>query len=121
MFDTVVPKDPSVIVYCPDKYKTERMCDGAVDDCLTALKLIPDWFVTSEIIKKLFPASYADENILYLNEASDNVVFNSNEMGIFNIDLNNINLDNNFDEDDSDTIHVRLLGRYIKFRKKQRT
>ena len=53
------------------------MCDGAVDDYLAALKLIPDWFVTSEMIKKLFTALYADENILYFNEASDNVVFNS--------------------------------------------
>ena len=42
-------------------------------------------------------------------------------MGILNVDLNNINLDNNFDEDDSDTIHVRLLAWHIKFRKKQRT
>ena len=56
MFDTVVPKDPSLIVYCSDKYKTQRMCDGTVDDCLAALKLIPDWFFTSEMIKKLFPA-----------------------------------------------------------------
>ena len=32
-------------------------------------------------------------------------------MGILNIDLNNINLDDNFDEDDLDTIiHVRLLN-----------
>ena len=26
-----------LIVYCPDKYKTHRMCDKAVDDFLTAL------------------------------------------------------------------------------------
>ena len=32
-------------------------------------------------------------------------------MGILNIDLNNINLDNNFDESDSDTIIlIRLLA-----------
>ena len=43
-------------------------------------------------------------------------------MGIFNIDLNNINLDNNFDEDDLDTtIRIRLLARHIKFEKTQRT
>ena len=37
-------------------------------------------------------------------------------MGISNIDLHCINLDdNNFDEDDPDTIiHVRLLAWYIK-------
>ena len=41
---------------------------------------------------------YADENILYFKEHSVNIVFSCNEMGILNIDLNNINLDNNFDE-----------------------
>ena len=45
------------------------MCDEAVDDSLAALKSIPDWFVTSKMIKKLFTALYADENILYFNEA----------------------------------------------------
>ena len=31
-------------------------------------------------------------------------------MGILNIDLNNINLDNSFDEDDPDTIsHIRIF------------
>ena len=28
------------------------MCDKPVDDSLAALKLIPDWFVTSKMIKK---------------------------------------------------------------------
>ena len=41
-------------------------------------------------------------------------------MGIVNIDLNNINLDNNFDEDDPDTIIlVRLLAWHIKFEKRK--
>ena len=41
-------------------------------------------------------------------------------MGILNIDLNNINLDNNFDEDDPDTvIHVTLLALRIKFQKRK--
>ena len=39
-------------------------------------------------------------------------------MGILNIDLNNINLDNNFDEDYLDTIIlIRLLAWHIKFEK----
>ena len=29
------------------------MCNKAVDDSLAALKLIPDWFVTSKMIKEL--------------------------------------------------------------------
>ena len=54
------------------------------------------------MIKKLYTAFYAEKNILYFDEDSDNVIFSCNEMGIVNIDLKNINLDNNFDEDDSD-------------------
>ena len=39
-------------------------------------------------------------------------------MDIFNIDLNNINLDNNFGEDNLDSIIlIRLLAWHIKFEK----
>ena len=94
------------------------MCDKAVDDSLAALKLIPDWFFTSKMIKKLYAALYADENILYFKKNSENVVFSCNEMGILNMDLNNINIDNNFDEDDPDAIIlIRLLAWHIKFEK----
>ena len=120
MCDIVVSQDPSLIVYCPDEYKTQRMLDEAVIDFLAELKLVPDWFVTSKMIKKLFTVLYEDENILYFNEDSCNVLFNCNGIGIFNIDINNINFDNNFDEDDPDTIiHVRLLAWHIKFEKRK--
>ena len=84
------------------------------------MKLIPNWFVTSKIIKELFTALYADENILKFNEDFGNVIFTYNEMGILNIDLNNIDLDNNFDEDDPDTIiYIRLFAWHIKSRKRK--
>ena len=76
MCDRVVFEDPFLRVYYPDKYKTQRMCDKAVDDSLAALKFVPGWFVTTKMIKKLFAALYADQNILYFNEDSGNVVFN---------------------------------------------
>ena len=42
------------------------------------------------------------------------------KLGIVNIDVNNINLDNNFDEDDPDTIIlIRLLAWHIKFEKRK--
>ena len=42
---------------------------------------------------------------LYFNEDSGNVVFSCNEMGILNIDLNNIKLDDsNYEQDDPATI-----------------
>ena len=95
------------------------MCDKVVDDCLAALKFVPDWFVTSKMIKILFTSLYADENILYFNEDSGNVIFICKGMDILNIVLNNINLDDtSYDEDDADTIiHVRLLVWHIKLEK----
>ena len=59
-----------------------------------------------------------DENILYFNEDSVDVVFDCNRMGIVNVDLNNINLYNNFDEDDPNTIIlIKCLAWYSKFGK----
>ena len=59
------------------------------------------------MIKTFYTALYADENMLYFNKDSDDVVCNCNWMGVLNIDLNNTNLDN---EDDPDTIIlIRLL------------
>ena len=118
MCDKVVSEDPFVIVYRADQYKTQKMCDKAVDYCLAALKLIPDSLVTSKLIKELFTVLYAGENILYFNEDSGNVVFSRNEMAILDIDIDNINLDNIFNEDDPDTIIlIRLLVWNIKFEK----
>ena len=63
------------------------------------------------MIKKSFTASHADENICHFDDGSGNVLFNCNGMGILNIDLNDINLDNNFDEEDPDTIIlIKLLA-----------
>ena len=68
------------------------------------------------MIKNLFTTSYADENVLYFDEDSDNAIFNCNRMDNLNKYLNNINFDNNFDEDDLDTIiYVRLLAWRITF------
>ena len=112
----------------PDQYKSQEMCDRFVskcdeavdDDYLATLKLILEWFVTSKTIKGLFTTLHADKNILYFNEDSGNVVCSCNEMGILNINLNNINPDNNFDEDDLDTmIHIRILTWHIKFEKRK--
>ena len=55
--DRVVSEDPFLTVCCPDKYKTERMCDKDADHSLAALKLFPNWFVTSKMIEKLYTLS----------------------------------------------------------------
>ena len=82
-----------IIVYCSYKYIKQEMCDENVNNSLAALKLISDWFVTSNLIKKLFTALYGAENVPYFNESSGDAVFDYNEIGIINIDLNNINLE----------------------------
>ena len=110
MRERIISDDPFSIKYVPDQYKTQQMCNKTVNDCLSALKFVPDWFVTGKMTKELFTALYADENILYFDGDSGNIAFICNEMGILNIDLNNIKPnDTNYDKYDPDTIiHVRL-------------
>ena len=72
------------------------------------------------MIKEPSTVLYADENILHFDKDSANVVFIYNEMGILDIDLNNIDLDNDFDEDNPGSIvYVRLLAWHIKFDKRK--
>ena len=53
-----------------------------------------------------------------LDEDSCDVTFCCNEMGILSVNINNINLDNNFNEDDADTIIlIRILAWHSKFKK----
>ena len=121
MCNNIICEDTFSIIYVPDQYKIKKISDKAVDDLLVALKFVPDWFFTSKMIKKLFTDLCADENILYFNENSSNVIFGCNEMGILSINLNNINLDdNNYEEDDPDTIVlIRLLAWHIKCEKRK--
>ena len=97
------------------------MWDEVVGDSLAALKLIPDWFVTNKMIKKLLASLYADENMIYFNEDSGNVPTGiNNGTGILNMDFNNINLDNNFEEHGPDTIIlIRRFAWQIKFEKRK--
>ena len=84
------------------------------------MRLIPDWFVTSKMIKKLFTALYAYKNIYYFNEGPDEAAFDCKGIGILNIDLNNTSLDVKFDEYDPDTnIVTRLSAWHIKFVKRK--
>ena len=57
MCDRVVSEDYFLIVYYPDKYKTQGMCDEAAADSLAGLKFVSERFVTSKVIKKLYTAN----------------------------------------------------------------
>ena len=55
-------------------------------------------------------------NETLFNENSGNVAFSCNEIGILNKGISNINIDNNFHEDNPDTIIlIRFLAYHIKF------
>ena len=117
MYDRdIMTEDPFMLVYCPDKYKTQRMYDEFADDSLAALRFIPDWFVTSKMFERLDTTLHAKDDKDY------KVSFIANERHILTVDLNKINLDNNknFDEDDLDTvIYVRHLAWRRNFQKRK--
>ena len=58
------------------------------------------------MIKNLDNDLFSNDEIIFLNENSNNVMLFSNEMGIIRFDSNNISLnDDNFDKDDPETIN----------------
>ena len=42
MCGSVIFEVPFTMLHCPDEYKTQRMCDEAIDNCIAAIKFIPD-------------------------------------------------------------------------------
>ena len=108
--DMLVSLYPFLIVHYSNKYITQRMCDEAANDSLASLKLTPDWFVTTKMTRKVFAALYTDDGLLFVDKDCGDVTFFCDEMGILTVNLNNINQDDNFHEDDPDTIIlIRLL------------
>ena len=69
-----VSKDPFMLKYCLDRYKAQEMCDKAVDDFVSRLKFVPDWFVTDKMIKKLHIGLIGYDDILFVDEDSGNLV-----------------------------------------------
>ena len=51
MCDRVIFENDFILLYFTGSYKTQKICDEAVDS-LEALKFIPDWFVTSKKLQK---------------------------------------------------------------------
>ena len=96
------------------------MCDEAVDDCLKALKFAPDWFATSKMLERSDDALNASDDLLFFDKDFSKLTFFANQMDILGVDFDKINLDedNNFYEDDSDTIiYVIFLAWHNKFEK----
>ena len=111
VFDKVVSKEPFMMLkYCPGKYKTQEMCDKAVDFYLITLMFVLDWFVTNKMLEKLYNSIFCNSNIFFHDAGSNIIIFLTDDMGFNTIDLNNVNLDyDNFNEDDPETVnHVRF-------------
>ena len=73
------------------------------------MKFILDWFLTSKLLEK-FDVLHPNDDILFFSEDFDKVTFIADQKHILDVDLVRINLGNNFDEDDPDTvIHIRVL------------
>ena len=54
---------------------------------------------------------YADDNLIFFGKDLGDLTFSFDEMGILSVNLNNINVYNNFDEDDHDTIiFIKVLA-----------
>ena len=51
------------------------MCNKAAGYFFTNIKFVPDWFVTSKVIKKLDDPLFSNTNIIFINEGSSNVTF----------------------------------------------
>ena len=85
-----------MLKYCLDRYKTERMCDKAVDDFLITLKFVTDWFVTSAAIKNFHNALFTDDDIFFFDAHSANVIFSGDLISILSLSVNqgNINFNN---------------------------
>ena len=94
MCERVISEDPFMLVYCPNRYKTQRMCGEDVDECLAALKSIPDWFVASKMLGKLDNVLHANDDILSYNEDLDKVTFVANQRHIPSVDIDKTNLVN---------------------------
>ena len=76
--------------HCRDRYKTQKMCNKAVDSYLPTLKFIPDWFVISEMIEKANDAVLSNDDIVFGDLDSYIVKFFSSDVGINSINLNKL-------------------------------
>ena len=88
-----------------NKYKSQEMYKEIVNAFLPLLKFVPDWFVSNKMPRNRGNAVSLNDDIVFVNADSDNFTFLSDDMGLANVRLNDLSLDdNNFDDDDHGTI-----------------
>lgn len=104
MCNEVVSKEYFMLKYCPDRYKTQLMCNNAVNACLLALKFVPRWFVTTKMIAKLDNAVFSNGDRVLLGDIDSDIVafFNNDEELNIKI-LSNVNCNDNSEDFDTKT------------------
>ena len=60
---------------------------------LSALKFVPEWFVTDKMIRKLHEVLFANDDILFFDEDFGKITFFGGAMGILSVDFDKTNLD----------------------------
>ena len=68
MCDEVVFKEFFMLNYCFTKCKTQEMCEKTNNDCLSALNVLPDWFVTNAIPEKFGNAVVSNDDMVFDDE-----------------------------------------------------
>ena len=58
MCDKAVDDNVSVLEFVPDQHKTQEMCIKAVDDYTNILELVPDRLRLQKCVIKLFPKMF---------------------------------------------------------------
>ena len=116
---TIISENLSSIRYVPDEYKTQQIVDKAADDCLTSLKFLRDWFVTSIMIKNFLLICTVMKIYSTLMKILPMSYFLVMKCVLIIIDLNDINLDDtSYKEDEPDPIIlIRLLSWHNEFKK----
>ena len=91
-----------MLKYCPDKYKTQKRSDKAVNSHLLVLKFVPDWFIISNKIEKLDNSVFSSHDVIFGVLDYDLVTFFGYDIDLNSINLNNVHLaDGNFEDCDA--------------------
>ena len=101
-----------MVKYCLHRYKTQEICDKAIDDFLPALKFVHDWFVTNKMLENYSNVVFSNDDIVLLIKILIFFTLFSDSMGLNTLNLDNANVEHDkFDEDDPETIvHVRITA-----------
>ena len=109
MCDRVVSEDPFMLTYSHNRFKRKN--------CYMELFVIG--LLQVKCLKTFMILFLGNEDLLLLNADFNKITFFTNEMDLPSVDLDKVNFDddNNFYEDDPESIiHVRLLAWHNKFK-----